>query len=108
MHACSSCISRLFTCHLHELKIHAIAECNDGEVRLVGGDADISSVLENQGDVRGLINVCENEQWSYICDADWTMEDTSVACRELGYSQPGWFFLYIIIISLLFLIYYSY
>ena len=63
-------------------------------MRLVGGDAHINSVLDNLGDVRGLINVCENEQWSHICDADWTMEDASVACRELGYAQPGWFFLY--------------
>ena len=62
-------------------------------MRLVGGDANINSVLENQGDVRGLINVCENEQWSHICDTDWTMEDASVACRELGYAQPGWFLL---------------
>ena len=74
--------------------IPAVAECNDGEVRLVGGENYIINfILGYRGDVRGLINVCENEQWKNICDADWTMEDASVACRQLGYAQPGWFLL---------------
>ena len=81
------------TVHLHEYKIHIV--CNYGEVRLVGGENEIyyniNGILEYRGDVHGAIDVCENEQWSYICDADWTMEDASVACRELGNAQLGWF-----------------
>ena len=64
--------------------------------QVVGGENDyytINGILEYRGDVRGAINVCEDGQWSYICDAYWTMEDASVACRELGYAQLGWFLL---------------
>ena len=87
--------NRLFTCHLNEYKIPAVVECSGSEVRLVGGgdDGSYNNILDYLGDVRGLINVCEDQQWNYICDADWTMEDASVACRELGYAQPGCFLL---------------
>ena len=46
-----------------------------------------------ESDVRLLNNqlqICHNEVWGYVCgDFDWTNDDASVVCRELGFSPEG-------------------
>ena len=44
-----------------------------------------------QGDVVGLIGVCEDRLWKniFLCEEEWTRENTVVACRELGYAAVG-------------------
>ena len=46
-----------------------------------------------ESDVRLLNNqlqICHNEVWGYVCgDFDWTDNDASVVCRELGFSPEG-------------------
>ena len=42
--------------------------------------------------------------WHPVCDSDWTQQDASVVCRELGYTFLGmshWNFYWPIILSFL-------
>ena len=76
-----------------------VAECSDGEVRLLTSFSDtnvISDALNGVlGDVRGTLEVCENQLWKrfVLClnggGEQWSMENTAVACRERGYTAPG-------------------
>ena len=37
-----------------------------------------------------LVEMCSNEGvWSPVCDHDWTLEDATVICTELGYNNSG-------------------
>ena len=61
--------------------------CSDGDVRLLEGDVH----RLDDGDVEGLFNVCEDQQWRYIvlCEAEWTSANSRVACRQLGHAAAG-------------------
>ena len=66
-------------------------ECNiDGGVRFAANGADFGHI---QGDVVGIILVCEAGLWKNIvlCEEEWTRENTVVTCRQLGYAAEGWF-----------------
>ena len=53
--------------------------CTEGSVTVVS-DANNSSLQ--------LVEMCSSEGvWSPVCDYDWTAEDVTVVCRELGF--PG-------------------
>lgn len=43
------------------------------------------------GDAVGLIVVCEDRIWKniFLCEEEWTRENTVVACRQLGYAAAG-------------------
>ena len=37
-----------------------------------------------------LVEMCRNEGvWSPPCDNEWTLQDATVVCRELGYTNLG-------------------
>lgn len=50
--------------------------CNDGDVRLVGGN----SIR------RGTVEICINEIWGLIADNGWDDTDATVICKQLGYN----------------------
>ena len=50
-------------------------ECDDNEVRLVGGS------VENEG----IVEFCRDGYWGEVCRTDWDVQDAIVVCRELGY-----------------------
>ena len=56
-----------------------IAECADGDLRLVGGTEAYEGRLE----------FCHNGQWGTICDDGWDNGDARVACRQLGFPEYG-------------------
>ena len=53
-------------------------QCTQGSVTVVS-DANNSSLQ--------LVEMCSSSMgmWSPVCDHDWTPEDATVVCRELGY-----------------------
>ena len=59
---------------------HAVsAQCEDGEIRLVGG----SQANE------GRVEICVNYQWGTVCHDSWGRLDATVVCRQLGYRPDG-------------------
>ena len=55
------------------------AECEDGDIKLLGGASE----------VEGRLEMCFNKRWTTIDGDGWTHTDTEVACRELGFSTSG-------------------
>ena len=53
------------------------SNCNDGEIRLNGG----------QSQAEGIVEICFGGVWGTICDDGWDDSDARVACRQLGYSH---------------------
>ena len=66
-----------------------LALCQDGDVRLVGG----------QLAYEGRVEVCFSQRWGTVADDGWPTGFAQVVCRQLGYDTQG-----IIITLLLFLI----
>ena len=66
---------RVSTCFKYDMMIYSIiGECIEGNVT---------------GSTNGrlqLVEMCNSDGvWSPICDNEWTQEDATVVCRELGY-----------------------
>ena len=52
------------------------AVCVENEIRLVGGAKDS----------QGRVEICKSEAWNTICDIQWTSQEGTVLCKQLGYS----------------------
>ena len=55
-------------------------DCQDGDVRLVGGDGD--------GD-EGTVEVCYANLWGIISQVGWDNNDAKVVCRSLGFDPTS-------------------
>ena len=53
--------------------------CNDGDVRLVGGNTNSE----------GRVEICINSAWGTVCDSGWDTQETSVVCSQLGFLPQG-------------------
>ncbi len=60
----------------------ASAQCDHGELRLVGGP----SPNEGRVEVCACTMSCK---WGTVCDDMWDDEDAQVVCRQLGYRAEG-------------------
>ena len=56
-----------------------LAVCRDGDVRLAGG----RSYQE------GIVEICRREQWGRVCDDEWDERESTIVCRQLGFSEEG-------------------
>ena len=53
--------------------------CTNGVIRLVNGGVESE----------GLVEICDNGSWGYICPHSWNQNDAKVICRQLGYTTIG-------------------
>ena len=60
-----------------------MADCNDGDVRLVGGSTQYE----------GRVEVCINQVWGTVCSYSyyWRTPNSNVVCRQLGHMKLGIF-----------------
>ena len=58
------------------------AECNDTNVRLVGG-------VESTNPTFGRVEICYGGIWGTVCDDLWDNVDASVVCTQVGFSSEG-------------------
>ena len=66
-----------------------MADCEDGDVRLVGGSTQYE----------GRVEVCINQVWGTVCSSKyysrwsynyyWRTPDSNVVCRQLGHMKLG-------------------
>ena len=58
---------------------HISVTCRDGDLRLVGGDAEIN----------GILQMCDSSRWTAVGGERWGRRDTRVACQQLNFSLSG-------------------
>ena len=56
-----------------------VLECDDGEIRLVGGTSNSE----------GTVEICFGSLWGLITESGWTDDDASVVCKQLGFLGEG-------------------
>ena len=58
------------------------AECNDTDVRLVGGTVSVNETF-------GRVEICFGGIWGIVCDDYWDSTEVAVVCGQLGFSSEG-------------------
>ena len=53
--------------------------CTDGDVRLSNSSQANS----------GRVEICYNNHFGTICDNEWTTEEASIVCAQLGFESEG-------------------
>ena len=81
MHSILLSLSLMYT-HVHPV-------CSDGDVRLVNQSYYSIGGLSGTG---GVVQVCVNQQYGYVCSDNWDDSEANVVCRSLSLSyQPPFY-----------------
>ena len=48
-------------------------------------------MVGGESEREGYLEVCLNQGWGTVCDDGWSLLDSQVVCRQLGYSTSGEF-----------------
>ena len=56
-----------------------IANCADGEARLVDGPSTS----------KGRLEICHNQAWATVCNDGFGTEESRVVCGQLGFQRYG-------------------
>ena len=59
--------------------INTLADCEDGEIQLVG----------SEWNYEGTVEICHDHIWGLISDSSWNTENAQVVCKQLGYEVKG-------------------
>ena len=59
--------------------------CYEGVVRLVN---QIYSSVDGLSSTGGIVQVCVNQQFGYICADGWDDREANVVCSSQGYQTP--------------------
>ena len=62
------------------MQYYHTAECEDGDLKLVGGASESEGRLE----------ICFSQRWTTIDGGGWSYTDTEIACKELGFLTSGY------------------
>ena len=54
-------------------------DCQDGEIRLVGGPSESE----------GAVEVCFDHVWGNIAESGWSEKDASLICKLLNFLEEG-------------------
>ena len=71
---------RILLAKSYDICIIDDSHCSEGSV-IVVSDVNNSSPQ--------LVEMCYEGVWSPVCDSNWTLQDATVVCRELGYRNSG-------------------
>ena len=79
--------STLFTRHSYltrkfSLILGHFAECNDTDIRLVGGIVSVDETF-------GTVEICFGGVWGTVCHHSWDNPDAAVVCKQLGLTSEG-------------------
>lgn len=77
-----TCHERVVICLLESLLLPNELGCNNGDIRLRDG-------YVGGGEKEGRVEMSRNNTWGSLCSDSWDVEDTSVACKQLGYTSES-------------------
>ena len=72
------CIVLNYYC-LNTLVPDTTDNCTNGVIRLVKGETEYE----------GLVEICADGSWGYICPHSWRETEAMTTCRQLGYTTIG-------------------
>ena len=61
------------------IRVKLKIDCEDGEVKLVGGASNSE----------GTVEVCLDNLWGIVADTGWSQTNAQVVCQQIGFSQEG-------------------